>query len=247
MSTAAKHAIPPEEVSGLILAGGDGIRVGKGPKAFLKLGNKMLLEHVLELIGPFVGELIVGLPAEHLERVEPYFGRQPIQSVAGGETRQDTAGLLTGLASRPFVIFQDVARPLTRINHIEAALGLVRDHGAVVSVRTANHRDGVALRDGDHYGESLPRERVILTQTPQAYRRDILLEAFRQAEAHGWQEISPASLVAKAGYSVRLLESPTENLKITFPGDLEKAQAQYMKDLAEKHQSEPPPGTALPD
>ncbi len=243
MSAEATFAIPPEEVSGLILAGGDGIRVGEGPKAFLKLGDKVLLEHVIELIGPYVGELIVGLPAGHLERVETYFGQRPIQRVPGGETRQDTAGILTRLATRPFVILQDVARPLTRRDHIEAALRLVRDRGAVVSFRAANHRDGVALRDGDYYGQSLARERVILTQTPQAYRRDILLEAFRQAETHGWQEISPASLVAKAGYSVRLLESPTDNLKITYPGDLEAAEAQFMKDRPAEDRAAPPRGS----
>ncbi len=247
MSAKVKLAIPPDEVSGLILAGGDGIRVGEGPKAFLKLGDKVLLEHVIELIGPYAGELIVGLPAGNLERAQAYIGEQPIQCVAGGETRQETAGLLARLASRPFVIFHDVARPLTRRDHIEAALGLVRDHGAVVSVRAAQHRDGVALREGNYYGESLPREEVILTQTPQAYRRDILLEAFRQAEAQGWQEISSAALVAKAGYSVRLLQSPTENLKITYPGDLEKAHGQFVKDLAGNRQTDPPNGSALPD
>jgi 2-C-methyl-D-erythritol 4-phosphate cytidylyltransferase len=132
---------------------------------------------------------------------------------------------------------------LTRRDHVEAALGLVRDHGAVVSVRSVKLRDGVALRKGDHYGESLPREEVVLTQTPQAYRQDILLEAFRQAEAHGWQEISPASLVAKAGYSVRLLESPTDNLKITYPGDLEAAEAQFMKDRPAEDRAAPPRGS----
>jgi 2-C-methyl-D-erythritol 4-phosphate cytidylyltransferase len=234
-------------VSGLILAGGDGIRVGEGPKAFLRLGDKVLLEHVIELISPYAGELIAGLPAGHLERAQAYIGQRPIQCVAGGETRQETVGILARLASRPFVVLHDVARPLTRTGHFEAALNFVRDHGAVVSVRTAKHRDGVALREGNHYGESLPREQVILTQTPQAYRTDILLEAYRQAEVQGWQEISPAALVAKAGYSVRLLESPTENLKITYPGDLEKAHRQFVKDLAGNHQTEPPNGSALPD
>ena len=60
MSAKVNLAISPDEVSGLILAGGDGIRVGEGPKAFLKLGDKTLLEHVIELIGPYAGELIVG-------------------------------------------------------------------------------------------------------------------------------------------------------------------------------------------
>jgi hypothetical protein len=79
-----------------------------------------------------------------------------------------------------------VARALTRRDHFEAALGLLRDHGAVVSVRTARPREGVSLRDGD-YGGAVPRERVVFTQTPQAYRREILLETFRQAEPLGWR------------------------------------------------------------
>jgi len=133
------------------------------------------------------------------------------------------------------------------LGQIEATLRLVRDYGAVVSVLPATRRDGVGVREGNDYCKSLPREQVILTQTPQAYRRDILLDAVRQAEAQGWQEISPAALVAKAGYAVRLLESPTANLKITYPGDLEKAHGQFVKDLAGNHKPEPPSGSALPD
>ncbi len=226
MSAKGKCAVPPEEVSGLILAGGDGLRVGEGPKAFLKLGDKVLLEHVVELIAPHAGEVIVGLPAAHLDRAQAYVGQPPVQFVAGGKTRQDTVGILARLANRPFIVLHDVARPLTPRGHFEAALGLVRDQGAVVSVRTPKPRDGVALREGNYYAEALPRERVILSQTPQAYRREILLEAFRQAEAQGWQEVSTATLVAKAGFRVRLVESPTENLKITYPGDLERARNQ---------------------
>ena len=233
MGAEVQHTLPPNQVSGLVLAGGEGLRISEGPKAFLKLEGRTLLERVIALIAPLAGELIVGLPSDRLQTAKDYAGRRPFQTVAGGKTRQETAGILVRLATRPFVLIQDVARPLTHRSHIEAALELVRTHGAVVTVRPATRRDGVALREGDFYGRSLPREAVILTQTPQVYRRDILLEAFRQAEAKGWQEISPASLVAMAGYRVRLLESPTENLKITYPGDLEKAQAQLMKGPAE--------------
>ena len=221
MTAKAESPIPAEEVSGLILAAGNGLRVGEGPKAFLRLGGKTLLEHVVALLAPYAGELIVGLPPDHLERPE---AGQPVRRVAGGKTRQDTAAILTRLASRPFLVLQDVARPLTPRNHLEAALGLARDHGAVVTVRPARERDGVALRDGDHYGEAVPRDELILTQTPQVYRREILLEALRQAEAQGWQEISPAALGTKAGHRGRLIESATENLKITYPGDLERAE-----------------------
>jgi 2-C-methyl-D-erythritol 4-phosphate cytidylyltransferase len=232
MDSRGPCAIPPEEVSGLILAAGDGHRAGEGPKAFLKLGDKVLLEHVIGLIAPFADEVIVGVPADHLERAQAY-GEQPsLRFVAGGTTRQDTLGVLVRQASRRFLLIHDVARPLTRRDHLEAALDLGRDHGAVVSVRTPRPRDGVSLRDGDYYGEALPREQVILTQAPQVYRREILLEAFRQAEQQGWQEVSTATLATRAGFRVRLLESPTENLKITYPGDLERAR--HHLDLSER-------------
>ncbi len=228
-SVGSEHGISAHEVSGLILAGGAGVRVGEKPKAFLRLGDKMLLDHVIDLIAPYAGEIIAGLPAEQIDRARSCIGNRPIQCVAGGDTRQDTAEILARAASRQWVILQDVARPLTRTDHIEAVLELVREHGAVVSTLRATYRDGVAVRQGDYYYESLPRENVILTQTPQAYRRDILLDAFRQAESKGWREISPAALVTMAGYSVRIVKSPTENLKITYPGDLEKAYGLLMQ------------------
>jgi 2-C-methyl-D-erythritol 4-phosphate cytidylyltransferase len=217
-------------VSGLILAAGDGHRAGEGPKAFLKFGDTVLLEHVIGLIAPFAGEVIVGVPADHLERAQAYGERPSLRFVAGGTTRQDTLGILVRLASHPFLLLHDVARPLTRRDHLEAALDLGRDHGAVATVRAPLQRDGASLRDGNYYGEALPRERVIFTQTPQVYRREILLEAFRQAEQQGWQEVSTAALATRAGFRVRLLESLAENLKITYPGDLERAR--HHLDLA---------------
>ena len=232
MDAREHRAGPREEVSGLILAAGGGHRLGDGPKAFLRLGDKVLLEHVIELIAPVAGELIVGVPGDHLERAQAYGGRPSLRFVAGGKTRQDTLGILARLASRPLLLLHDVARPFTLRDLFEAALDLGRDHGAAVSVRAPRPRDGVSLRDGNYYGEALPRERVILTQTPQVYRREILLETFRQAEQQGWQEVSTATLVTRAGFRVHLLESPTENLKITYPEDLERAQGQYARALS---------------
>lgn len=223
MVSGGSASLPAGEVSGLILAGGTGARAGMGPKAFVEIAGRPLLRHVVDLLAPFAGELIAGVPPAHLERARSFLADLPVHCVAAGTDRQATVGIVARHATRPYVIVQDVARPLTPAAHIEAALAMAREHGAVVTSIRATRRDGVALADGDVYGESLPRERVIRTQTPQVYRREILLEALDQADAGGWQEISPAALVTRAGHPVRLLACAVDNLKITYPEDVAEA------------------------
>jgi len=218
-----KPAPAPEEVSGLILAGGGGLRAGSGPKAFVELDGRALLRHVLALIEPLCAELVIGLPPGSLDRARALLGEHRFTYVEAGAKRQDTVSILARRATRPYVLLQDVARPLTPAAHFEAALEAVSEHGAVVTAVYPALRDGAALVDGSRYAESLPRERVILTQTPQLYRRGILVEAMRRAEARRWREVSPAALVARAGFPVHVLECRADNLKITYPQDLEAA------------------------
>ena len=223
MTETAQAPVPPAAVSALILAAGQGLRIGDGPKAFLRFGGQSLLERVATQVGRFAEEVIAALPPEAVEAGKRHLSAGAAQIVAGGETRQDTVAILCRHATRPLVLVQDVARPFTPDDHLATALRLGQERGGAITTRPGPQRDGVALRDGDRYGPSLPRDDVIRTQTPQVYRREVLLEAMARAEREGWEEISPAALVTRSGYPVALLECPTDNLKITFPGDLEVA------------------------
>jgi len=75
---------------------------------------------------------------------------------------------------------------------------------------------------------TIPREFVVLAQTPQGFRYGLLRNAFAEAEADGFVGTDEASLVERAGHSVAVVHGSQVNLKITQPGDLELAEF-YLK------------------
>lgn len=217
------NAVPsPDEVSALVLGAGEGQRMGQRAKAFIEAGGVTLLERAVDRIGAFASEVIVGLRQADLDRGHAALGDRPVILVAGGMTRQDTIANLAAHATRPLVLIHDVARPFLDPEVFAASLSAASTHGAAVAFLPASRRNAVAIRDGEHFGRSLVRDDVILTQTPQTFRRDVLLDALRQARENGWQDVSPAATVNRAGYRVRLVLGSQADLKLTFPEDIDE-------------------------
>ena len=205
-----------------MLGAGEGVRVGQQAKAFVEAGGATLLERVVDRIGAFASEIIVGLREADLDQGRAVLGERPVVLAAGGATRQDTIANLAAHATRTLVLIHDVDRPFLDPEVFAAALSAASTHGAAVAFLPASRRDAVALRDGGHFGATLVRDDVILTQTPQAFRHDVLLDALGQARENGWQDVSPAATVNRAGYRVRLVPGSHANLKLTFPEDIDE-------------------------
>jgi len=196
--------------------------MGKQAKAFIDVGGLTLLERVVDRIGAFPTEIVVGLRESELDRGRVVLGHRPVKLAVGGAVRQDTIANLAALASRPLVVIHDVAWPFLDPDIFAAALTAASNHGGAVAFVPASRRDAVATRDGDYFNTPLVRDDVILTQTPQAFRREVLLDALRQAKEQGWQDVSPAATVARAGHRVRLVPGSRANLKRTFPEDIDE-------------------------
>jgi 2-C-methyl-D-erythritol 4-phosphate cytidylyltransferase len=79
---------------------------------------------------------------------------------------------------------------------------------------------------------TIPRERVVLAQTPQVFRASLLLEAFARARADGISASDEAGLVERLGHDVHVVVGSERNLKITRPGDLELAQFYLAQERA---------------
>lgn len=225
MSTGPECAPPPSEVSALILAAGMGERMGGQPKAFIEVGAATLLERVVALVRPFAEEVIVGLPGDDLERGRDLLAGDDAIVAAGGASRQETVSKLLARATRRFALIHEVARPFARPALFTAVLAAAREHGAATLFLPANRRDSLALREDDWFGAPLVRDDVIALQNPQAYGRDMLLEAERIAGENGLAETSTANLVAGAGFRVRLVPGDPDNIKLTYPEDWEAALA----------------------
>lgn len=227
MSPASDGAPPPDEVSALILAAGMGERMGGQPKAFVEVGAATLLERVVARVRPFAEEVIAGLPAADVARGQTLLAHHDAIVAAGGASRQETVSRLLALATRRFVLIHEVARPFARPELFTAVLAAARKHGAAALFLPASRRDSLALREDDWFGVSLARDDVIALQNPQAYGRDLLLEAERTAGEAGWAEPSTANLVARAGFRVRLVPGDPDNIKLTYPEDWDAALARF--------------------
>lgn len=210
------------EVSGLLLAAGQGERLG-APKAFLEAGGRTLLERVVDQLRPYCSEIVVGVPPGSEERAAHLVGGPGVAVLCGGASRQDTVARLLAHAARTFVLVHEVARPFVPERLFHSVLAAAATDGAACLALPASLRDAVGMRDGDYLMAPLTRESIVLLQTPQAFARDALQALLRQAASAGWREASLATLAARAGVRVRVVEGAAENVKITFPDDWEAA------------------------
>lgn len=209
----------------LVVAAGRGERLGSpGPKAFVMCGGRPLLEWSIDALKavPEIHHIVVATPAG----VEPPAGTS---GVFGGEERSHSvrAALHHTLAGDP-VLVHDAARPLVTPEIIRATLAGLDDEadGAIAAARLAD----TLKREGDASGAARPtvaetvrRDGLWAIQTPQVFRRDILTRALDQPHDVLAGATDDASLVEGLGGTVRLVESPRENFKVTTPDDLRLA------------------------
>ena len=77
-----------------------------------------------------------------------------------------------------------------------------------------------------------PREKLVLAQTPQVFRRDLLNRAFQSARDDGFTGTDEASLVERLDVEVTVVVGSDRNIKITRPGDMDLARLFYREELA---------------
>jgi 2-C-methyl-D-erythritol 4-phosphate cytidylyltransferase len=206
----------------LVVAAGRGERLGSpGPKAFVMCGGRPMLEWSVDALKavPEIGHVVVALPAG----VEAPAGTS---GVPGGEERSHSvrAALHHTLAGDP-VLVHDAARPLLTPEIVRACLaGLDADADAAIAA--ARVPDTIKeSEDGTTVSRTLDRSRLWAVQTPQVFRREVLERALAQPHDVVAAATDDASLVEAMGGTVRLVECPRENLKVTTPDDLRVAEA----------------------
>ena len=153
--------------------------------------------------------LIAGGPRDRTEKV-----------VAGGATRQESvwAGLRELSAGIDCVLIHDAARPFVRPQLIELCAEAARAHGAAVAALPVT--DTLKRANGEVAREGVDRADLWAAQTPQAFRADLVCEAYRRAQREGRVATDDASLVEAMGHPVRLVMGSPRNMKITYPEDL---------------------------
>jgi 2-C-methyl-D-erythritol 4-phosphate cytidylyltransferase len=226
-------------VTAIVPAAGGGTRFGGPvPKQYLPLQGIPLLAWTLRalLASRVVNSLVVVVgPGEETrcrdEVLIPY-GLPVDRVLPGGADRQASVG--AGLAGVPaatdLVLVHDGARPLITPDVIQSAVLTAATEGAaVVAVQVT---DTIKVADaGLRIVETPVRGRLWAAQTPQVFRIGWLREAHARALADGFRGTDDSVLVERLGHPVRLVPGASDNLKITTPADLARAE-QVLRDRA---------------
>jgi len=214
---------------------------GKRPaasKQFTELGGTPILIHTLRKFAasPEVSEISIALRANEmagfrarLEKEAKDILQKTIHLVEGGEHRQHSvANAINTVAAAPddIVLVHDAVRPFVTLEIIHDVVQAAQKYGAAIAglpaVDTVKQVERTA--DGALITATLPRERVVLAQTPQGFRYDVLKKAFDEAAADEFMGTDEAALVERTGHQVAVVMGSPRNIKITTPADLELAE-----------------------
>jgi 2-C-methyl-D-erythritol 4-phosphate cytidylyltransferase/2-C-methyl-D-erythritol 2,4-cyclodiphosphate synthase len=220
------------ECSAVIVAAGRGTRFANARnKILLPLGGRTVLEHSIAAFDGVarIAEIVVVVSPEDRSEIAGLLGRvdlaKPARIVDGGARRIDSvhAGVLaTGHASS-LVAIHDAARPLVRGETIARAIdAAARVGGAVVATAatdTVKHSHDRRLVDA-----TIPRAEIFLAQTPQIFRRTAFLAALARAVPANEEFTDDAAVAEAAGIPVEVVPGEADNLKITYPDDLARAE-----------------------
>jgi 2-C-methyl-D-erythritol 4-phosphate cytidylyltransferase len=200
-------------VVGIVPAGGGGERLGaERPKAFAVCAGRPMVEWSLEVLSGVCSRVVVAVPAGHEE---------PPDRVTGGASRSESVrNALDAASEATVVVVHDAARPLVTAELVRECLEAL--HGVDGVIAASPVSDTVHLASPEGLIRDTPeRSTLWAAQTPQVFRADVL----RRALAGGDSATDEAALVAAVGGTVRLIEGPSDNIKVTTPTDLRLAEA----------------------
>ena len=215
-------------VVGIVPAGGSGERLGaERPKAFVVVGGKRLLDYSLDALRGACDRVVVAAPSGQREVGREQSG---VSFVAGGPSRSASVrnAVLAAPEADVFVV-HDAARPLVTAELVERCLAALDGFDGAIAAAPMTDTVKEAGRDG-RVLRTLDRSSLWAIQTPQVFRAKLLRRALDVEESVLASATDDASLVEAAGGSVRVVQAPPENLKITGPADLRLVEALLRAD-----------------
>jgi 2-C-methyl-D-erythritol 4-phosphate cytidylyltransferase len=211
-------------------------------KQFTELAGVPILIHTLRKFAAVntVSEIWVALRENEMEgfRQRLYAEASDVltrklEFVVGGEHRQQSVQhALNAVTAAPddIVLVHDAVRPLVTPDIIHAVIEAAKKYGAAIAglpaVDTVKQVERTA--EGAIIKSTIPRAGVVLAQTPQGFRYDVIKKAFDEAAADGFLGTDEASLAERSGHAVAVVMGSPKNIKITTPGDMELAEF-YLK------------------
>jgi 2-C-methyl-D-erythritol 4-phosphate cytidylyltransferase len=206
-------------------------------KQFSEIGGTPILIHTLRKFAasPEVAEIYVALRVNEILgfrarlQADKELSQKKIELVKGGEHRQQSVANAIGAVSAApddIVLVHDAVRPFVTAEIIHDVITAARKYGAAIAGMPAMDtiKEVQRTAEGAVITATLPRERVVMAQTPQGFRHSVLKKAFDEATADGFLGTDEASLVERSGHEVVVVMGSPRNIKITTPADMELAE-----------------------
>lgn len=212
----------------IIVAGGSGSRMGTEiPKQFLELCGKPVLMHTIQVFHDFDPEckIILVLPEDQQlfwnGLCLKYSFSLLHQVVSGGKTRfHSVKNGLSQITEEGIVFIHDGVRPLVSKETLGRCFETAQKSGNAIPVLPVN--ESLRKQESDK-NISVDRSQYFSVQTPQTFRSEQILQAFKQNFDPAFTD--DASVAEKAGFAIQMVEGNRENIKITTPTDLIIAEA----------------------
>jgi 2-C-methyl-D-erythritol 4-phosphate cytidylyltransferase len=210
-------------------------KTGTSRKQFMLLDGAPILIHTIRKFAAcaLVSEIVVALRPEDLDWVSGMLRTENpgkrVRVVQGGNSRQESVenALVTIDAGTDLVAVHDAVRPFIDLDIIDKAIQEAAQTGAaivgIVPVDTVKQVNRTQATGAKITG-TMPREKLVLAQTPQVFRYDLLRRAFDAARADGFTGTDESSLVERLDQvEVSVVPGSDRNLKITKPSDMDLA------------------------
>lgn len=232
--------IIPAAGLGTRMASVSSAKTGKPPasKQFVDLQGAPILIHTLQKFAANseIAEIFVALRKneiatfrQRLEREAPEILNKKTVLLEGGEHRQQSvANALAAVkaSESDVVLVHDAVRPFVTDEIIHDVISAAAKYGAAIAgvpaVDTVKQVERTA--EGATIKATIPREKIVMAQTPQGFQYAVLKKAFDEAAADGMIGTDEASLVERSGHPVAVVMGSPRNIKITTPADLELAE-----------------------
>lgn len=217
----------------VVPAAGAGSRLGEDiPKPYLTIAGKTILEHTLLKFRDIkqLREIIISTSGQYLDQTREIAGAvfktQTVKVIRGGDERQESVmnalHSTSGLAD--FVAIHDAVRPFVKKSQVENCLVKLDSDDIDGVVLAVPAKDTIKEIGSDNLIERTPdRSKVWLAQTPQIFKKEVLMEAYQNAVEFGIKGTDDSFLVERIGGRVLVVEGDRDNFKITFPLDLRLA------------------------
>ena len=209
------------QIQGLIQAARSGTRLGLGPKAFVELDGKTLLERAVHLLASRVDSIIVAVPSDDFARATTLVGGDGVRIIVGATSRSETTRLLIGEATAPWLLLHDVVHPFADTEIISRLLAKTFEVGAsapgIPNTEFLYDYAGAILHAPGH---------VIIGQKPVAFSRKAAMDGYASLPADA-AESDPSFLdiLERGGVRSAFVAGSAANIKITTPADLKIARA----------------------